>query len=210
MTVFDRADDIVSLHVQPGERPVRGVVDLVGGWGPWRVPARPTARDGAKMNPAPANGGETEPGRQGPRGDAVSDTSGEKAYPRDFEPNTSHANAVALLDKSETGPGVGARHRVWQCARPPSLSPSVASSTSASTSTRHRSTGLRRPRLRDPQGRSRHHAGTSREEAARDRRRSTSGGDPRARRARTRHRAAFGRRDARRRRRVACRLQSAR
>lgn len=36
----------------------------------------------------------------------MSDNSGEKAYPRDFEPNTSHANAVALLDKSDTGPGL--------------------------------------------------------------------------------------------------------
>jgi 2-polyprenyl-3-methyl-5-hydroxy-6-metoxy-1,4-benzoquinol methylase len=36
----------------------------------------------------------------------VSDTSGEKAYPRDFEPNTSHANAVALLDKSDTEAGL--------------------------------------------------------------------------------------------------------
>ena len=36
----------------------------------------------------------------------MSDGSGEKAYPREFEPNTSHANAVTLLDKSDAETGV--------------------------------------------------------------------------------------------------------
>jgi 2-polyprenyl-3-methyl-5-hydroxy-6-metoxy-1,4-benzoquinol methylase len=36
----------------------------------------------------------------------VSDSSGEKSYPYAFEPNTSHANAVALLDKAEVPSGV--------------------------------------------------------------------------------------------------------
>lgn len=36
----------------------------------------------------------------------MSDTTGEKAYPREFEPNTSHANAVTLLDKSEARGGL--------------------------------------------------------------------------------------------------------
>jgi 2-polyprenyl-3-methyl-5-hydroxy-6-metoxy-1,4-benzoquinol methylase len=36
----------------------------------------------------------------------VTDGSGEKAYPREFEPNTSHANAVTLLDKSDAETGL--------------------------------------------------------------------------------------------------------
>jgi ABC-2 type transport system ATP-binding protein/lipopolysaccharide transport system ATP-binding protein len=49
MTVYDRADDVVSLHVQPGLRPVRGVVDLVGGWGPLEDDAPLSTPGGAKM-----------------------------------------------------------------------------------------------------------------------------------------------------------------
>jgi ABC-type polysaccharide/polyol phosphate transport system ATPase subunit len=55
MTVFDRADNVATLHVQPGARPVRGVVDLIGGWEPLAgtttTPTTPTAPDGAKMAP---------------------------------------------------------------------------------------------------------------------------------------------------------------
>jgi 2-polyprenyl-3-methyl-5-hydroxy-6-metoxy-1,4-benzoquinol methylase len=36
----------------------------------------------------------------------VSESSGDKSYPHEFEPNTSHANAVALLDKAEVPLGV--------------------------------------------------------------------------------------------------------
>jgi len=36
----------------------------------------------------------------------VSTSSGEKSYPHEFEPNTSHANAVALLDKAEVPTGL--------------------------------------------------------------------------------------------------------
>lgn len=36
----------------------------------------------------------------------MSENPGSMRYPRDFEPNTSHANAVTLLDKSEIGPGL--------------------------------------------------------------------------------------------------------
>jgi lipopolysaccharide transport system ATP-binding protein len=61
MTVFDRADDIVSLHVQPGDRPVRGIVDLVGGWGPLDGTRSSSMPGGAKMAAPPANGDEREP-----------------------------------------------------------------------------------------------------------------------------------------------------
>jgi hypothetical protein len=32
MTVFDRVDEVATLHVQPGDLPVRGMVDLAGAW----------------------------------------------------------------------------------------------------------------------------------------------------------------------------------
>ena len=55
MTIYDRADDVVSLHVQPGLRPVRGVVDLVGGWGQLEGAAAPPQLDGAKMTAPPVD-----------------------------------------------------------------------------------------------------------------------------------------------------------
>jgi ABC-2 type transport system ATP-binding protein/lipopolysaccharide transport system ATP-binding protein len=62
MTVYDRIDMAATLHVQPGARPVRGVVDLVGTWEPLVAassPAEPRDRspelpDGAKLT-EPAN-----------------------------------------------------------------------------------------------------------------------------------------------------------
>ena len=55
MTVYDRADDIVNLHVQPGLRPVRGVVDLVGGWSSLEGSSTSSAPGGAKMAVTPVD-----------------------------------------------------------------------------------------------------------------------------------------------------------
>jgi ABC-type polysaccharide/polyol phosphate transport system ATPase subunit len=55
MTVFDRADDVARLHVQPGNRPVRGVVDLVGGWGQLEGLSALPNSDDAKMTATPAS-----------------------------------------------------------------------------------------------------------------------------------------------------------
>ena len=55
MTVYDRADDIVNLHVQPGLRPVRGVVDLVGGWSSLEGSSTSAAPGGAKMAVTPVD-----------------------------------------------------------------------------------------------------------------------------------------------------------
>jgi ABC-type polysaccharide/polyol phosphate transport system ATPase subunit len=55
MSVFDRADDIATLHVQPGVEPVRGVFDLLGGWKPLEGALAHDGSDGAKMPTEPAD-----------------------------------------------------------------------------------------------------------------------------------------------------------
>ena len=57
MTVYDRADDIVNLHVQPGLRPVRGVV----GWRSWRIPRSRSSSSSSSAGGAPSRAALRQP-----------------------------------------------------------------------------------------------------------------------------------------------------